>query len=138
MPAPEVWRARGLSRGATAPPPEPSAGLGQIPNRGQVSNPPSYSGAPQPFAPSPEILQTQEHYAKAVQLHLAEPCTRSAWADWISEARHYSPPPSTLQNPAPESIYNDCQAPHKRDGLREVLSHLDNASLLKIAKKVAG
>ena len=131
VPAPEVWQARGLSRGATVPPPEPSAGLGQIPNRGQVSNPPSYPGAPQPFAPSPEILQA----GALRQGGAAPPPEPSAALGQIGSPRPATTaPPSTLPNPSPEASATIPRTLHGEGALSEVLSHLDQPSLLKIAK----
>ena len=83
-PSPELLQARGLTQGATVPPPEPSDVLGQIPVRGQAAVTPSAA--------------------------------------------------STLPNPSPEAAATIPRTLSGESALGQVLSRLDNASLLRIAK----
>jgi hypothetical protein len=85
-PSPELLQARGLTRGGTTPPPEPSAALGQVGIRNQTAVPP-VSAQPNP-QPNPSAAA-----AAAI--------------------------PRTLSGDS---------------ALSQVLSRLDNASLIKIAK----
>lgn len=83
-PTPELLQARGLTQGATVPPPEPSDVLGQIPVRGQAAVTPSAA--------------------------------------------------STLPNPSPEAAATIPRTLSGESALGQVLSRLDNASLLRIAR----
>jgi hypothetical protein len=83
-PAPELLQARGLTRGGTVAPPEPSDVLGQIPVRNQTTPTPS--------------------------------------------------PTNTLPNPSPEAAATIPRTLSGESALGSILSRIDNASLLRIAR----
>jgi hypothetical protein len=131
-PPPELLQGNALAQGGAAPPPEPAAGLGTIPVR-QMPVPTrlAYPGASLPASPPPELLQARG----LTRGGTAPPPEPSDVLGQIGTSKPATAPsPSTLPNPSPQASATIPRTLSGEGALNAVLSRLDNANLIKLAK----
>jgi hypothetical protein len=101
-----------------------------------VRNPspvPTYPGAPMPGSPTPELLQSRG-LAQGATVAPPEPSDVLGQIPVRNQTTVAASPANTLPNPSPEAAATIPRTLSGESALGQVLSRLDNASLLRIAK----
>jgi hypothetical protein len=129
VPSRPVLQASSLYRGAQ-PVVDPASGLGSIPVR---VDPLKYPGAPMPASPTPELLQARG-LTQGATVPPSESSDVLGQIPLRGQTTVAPSPTSTLPNPSSAAAATIPRTLSGDSALSQILSRLDNASLLRIAR----